>query len=84
MNWIKKLVPAYFEVRSLYWVQKHDRMIEDVREIYDALDTEAYDVAEKLIDSFEGRWSSVRTPEWTYATQAEVSRARSLLHLLRP
>lgn len=82
MNWIKKLVPASIEVRSLYWVQKHDQMIEEVREIYNAIDTDAYEVAEELIENFDKRWSSIRTPKWTYATQAEASRAKTMLHFL--
>ena len=29
MNWLKKLIPAYIEIRSLYWV-KYEKQMENM------------------------------------------------------
>jgi len=38
MNWIKKLIPAYLEIRSLYWVEYGQRMDQELEEIFKNID----------------------------------------------
>lgn len=34
---IKKLIPAYFEIRSLYWVQHEKTMNEELKSIFEKI-----------------------------------------------
>lgn len=46
---IKKLIPAYFEIRSLYWVQYEKAMNEELKSIFEKIDIDDYSAAENLI-----------------------------------
>jgi hypothetical protein len=82
MNWIKKLVPAFIEVRSLYWVQKHREMTKELEAIFLAIDMDLYDRASDLVETFEEKWSAIKTPEWMRNTRAQLSSATTMLYFL--
>lgn len=79
MNWIKKLIPAYIEIRSLYWVEYGKKMDCALKEIFGAIDNEKYEEAEILIKRFESTFSQQGVPFWIAIKYAEIYRAISQL-----
>jgi len=85
MNWIKKLIPAYIEIRSLYWVQHGRKMELALGEIFDAIDNDRYEEAQRLINYFEceeSEFSQGDVPFWIAAKYAEIYKAKSMLSFL--
>lgn len=82
MNWIKKFIPAYIEIRSLYWVEYGKKMESALIEIFGAIDCDKYEEAKKLISTFESEFSQSNVPHWIGIKYAEIYRATSMIHLL--
>jgi hypothetical protein len=83
MNWIKRLIPAYIEIRSLYWVEYGKEMDVALHEIFLAIDDDRYDEAQELIDQFEARFNQGEGPFWIGLKYSEIYRASSTLICLR-
>ena len=82
LNWIKKLIPAYIEIRSLYWVQYAKELDADLREIFNMIDEDKYKEAHKLIDIFDEKYNQGFAPEWVGTLIADIYRAKSMLVFL--
>ena len=82
MNWIKKLIPAYIEIRSLYWIEIEREMDSDLVAIFNKIDEDNYKDAKSLIESFRHKWDGKKYPEWILGTYAEISRAQSMVDFL--
>jgi hypothetical protein len=83
MNWIKRLIPAWIEIRSLYWVEYGKEMDVALHEIFLAIDDDRYDEAQELIDQFEERFNQSEGPLWIGLKYSEIYRASSMLICLR-
>jgi hypothetical protein len=79
----KKLIPAYIEVRSLYWVEYGKAMDEALHKIFRAIDDDLYDEAQELINEFETRFNQSEGPFWIGLKYSEIYRASSMLVCLR-
>jgi hypothetical protein len=79
MNWIKKLIPAYIEIRSLYWVEYAKKVETDLREIFNLIDEDKYKEAEYLIKIFDKKYNQSLVPKWVGFRIAEIHRANSML-----
>jgi len=82
MDWIKKLIPAYIDVRSLYWVRHEKKMDLALGDIFDAIDKDDYEKAKILIKEFESTFSQGGVPNWVAKKYAEIYRAKSMLSFL--
>lgn len=82
MNWIKKLIPAYLEIRSLYWVEYGQRMDQELEEIFKNIDEDNFVQAQDLILSFESTYIQNGVPNWIAVKFAQIHRAQSMLHFL--
>lgn len=80
---IKKLIPAYFEIRSLYWVQYEKAMNEELKSIFEKIDMDDYSAAENLIKEFELKHHQGTVPLWVGLKMAEIHRAQSMLVFLK-
>jgi hypothetical protein len=83
MKWIKKLIPVYIEIRSLYWVEHGKKMDEALGDIFDAIDNDNYDFALKSIIKFENEFSQGGVPEWIGVKYSEIYRAISMINFLK-
>lgn len=83
VNWMKRLIPAYIEVRSLYWLQHEKEMNRDLVEIFHSIDTDDYDRAKELIAKFESTYTQSGVPYWVGVKYAEIYRAQSMLDFLK-
>jgi hypothetical protein len=83
MNWIKRLIPASIEIRSLYWVEYGKEMDKALHEIFGAIDDDQYDEAQELIDAFESRYNQSDGPLWIGLKYSRIYRASSMLVCLR-
>ncbi len=82
MNWIKKLIPGYIEIRSLYWVQHGKKMDSSLEEIFNAIDDDNFVKAKLLISEFESTFSQGGVPYWVAVKYSEIYRAISMLNFL--
>lgn len=82
MNWIKKLIPAYIEIRSLYWVEYAKILDADLREIFNMIDEDKYKEANELIEIFDKKYNQGFAPEWVDMLIADIYRAKSMLVFL--
>lgn len=80
---IKKLIPAYFEIRSLYWVQYEKKMNEELKSIFEKIDVDDYPAAENLINKFDSKYNQGKVPLWIGIKMAEINRAKSMLNFLK-
>lgn len=78
MNWIKKLIPGFIEVRSLYWIQYNAKMERALVGIFAALDDDQYDKARDLILEFKKNFSQQNVPHWVALNYAEIYKATSM------
>jgi hypothetical protein len=83
MNWIKKLIPAYIEIRSLYWVEHEKQMDRALGDIFYQIDEDNYEKAQILIDAFERKFSQGEVPHWVAIKYAEIYRASSMVNFLK-
>jgi hypothetical protein len=83
MNWLKKLIPGYIEIRSLYWVEHGKEMDNALEKIFYAIDTDKYDEAEVLIKKFESTFSQQGVPHWIAIKYSTLYKAISMLNFLK-
>jgi hypothetical protein len=83
MNWLKKLIPVYFEIRSLYWVNLEKQMDDDLGDIFDSIDEENYLKAKWLIEEFEFKYTQSGVPYFVAIKYAEIYRAKSYITCFR-
>lgn len=83
MNWLKKLIPAYIEIRSLYWVEHEKQMDKALEEIFHQIDIDDYKKAQELIDVFEKTFTQSGVPMWVALKYAEIYRATSMVGFLK-
>jgi hypothetical protein len=79
MDWIKKLIPFYIEIRSMYWVEYGIKMDTALGDIFDALDHDLYAKASRLIEDFETTFTQSGVPYWIAVKYSEIYRAKSEL-----
>lgn len=82
MNWIKKLIPSYIEIRSLYWIEIEKEMDNDLVDIFNKIDEDNYKDAKILIESFRCKWDGKKYPEWILDIYAKISKAQSMVDFL--
>lgn len=82
MNWIKKLIPAKIEVRSLYWVNIQKEIDTDLVVIFNEIDQDNYTDAKILIEKFRHKWDGIKYPEWIWDTYSQISKAQSMIDFL--
>lgn len=78
MNWIKKIIPAYIEFRSLYWVEYGAKMELALEAIFDNIDNDDLEASSKLIIEFESQFTQQGVPNWIAIKYAEIYRAKSM------
>lgn len=78
MNWLKKIIPAYIEFRSLYWVQYGAKMELALEVIFDNIDNDNLEEANKLITEFESQFTQSGVPDWIAVKYAEIYKAKSM------
>jgi hypothetical protein len=83
MNWLKKLIPACIEIRSLYWVEHEKQMDKALGDIFYQIDEDNYDKAQELIRVFESTFTQSGVPEWVAIKYAEIYRASSMVNFLK-
>ena len=83
MNWLKKLIPAYIEIRSLYWVKYEKQMDKALDDIFYQIDTDDYKKAQELVSVFESTFTQSGVPEWVAIKYAEIYRASSMISFLK-
>jgi hypothetical protein len=82
MNFIKKLIPAYIEIRSLYWVEYGKRMDEKLERIFKEIDNENLTLVKELISNFEFQFTQSGVPNWIAVKYAQIYRAQSMVNSL--
>ena len=82
-NWIKKLTPAYFEMRSLFWVQYGNEMNSRLSQIFNCIDEGNFELAEIMINNFESVFTQNGVPNWIAVQYADIYRAKSMLSFLK-
>ena len=80
--WVKKLIPGYIEIRSLYWVQHGKEMDSSLKEIFDAIDNDNFVKAKVLIAEFESTFSQSGAPDWVAIKYSEIYKAITMLNFL--
>jgi hypothetical protein len=79
---VKKCIPTYIEIRSLYWVEYGKQVNADLSEIYLLIDKDKYKEAHELIDLFDKKYNHSFVPEWVDILISDIYRAKSLLVML--
>jgi hypothetical protein len=82
MNWIKKFIPGYIEIRSLYWVEYAKQMDHELANIFNAIDNDQYKVAAVLIKFFDKKHNQSTVPTWVGLKMSEIHSAKSMLTFL--
>jgi len=82
MNFIKKLIPAYIEIRSLYWVEYGKRMDGELERIFKEIDNENLTLVKELISNFEFHFTQSGVPNWIAVKYAQIYRAQSMVNSL--
>lgn len=83
IDWLKKIIPSYIEIRSLYWVEYGNRMSFDLGKIFDSIDNDNYEEAEKLINDFEKTYKQSGVPNWVALEYSQIYKAISMLNFLK-
>jgi hypothetical protein len=76
---VKKCIPTYIEIRSLYWVEYGKQLDVDLREISNLIDEDKYKEAHELIDIFDKKYNQSFVPYWVSIKISEIYRAKSML-----
>ena len=82
INWIKKLIPGYIEIRSLYWVQHSKKMDSSLEKIFNEIDNDNFVKAKVLISEFESTFTQGGVPNFVAIKYAEIYRAISMVNFL--
>jgi hypothetical protein len=83
LNLLKKYIPVYIEIRSLYWIEIGKQMDVKLELIFDAIDTDDYVNAENYIVEFESEFTQSGVPNWIGVKYAEIYRAKSMITFLK-
>ena len=83
MNWLKKIIPAYIEIRSLYWVEYGKTMDAALKEIFHQIDEDNYDNALTLIFKFESTFTQFGVPHWIALKYSEIYKAVYMVDFLK-
>jgi hypothetical protein len=83
---ITKLIPFYFQVKSLYWVRKEKEMQSDLSRLFTALDFEEPPKAREIFEQLKTKWNWDQTlpncPKWfSLAYSSEFLKAETLLEM---
>lgn len=82
INFLKRLLPAYIEVRSLYWVEQGEEMNSELGAIFDMIDTDQYTEAASKLEQFHKKWDGRKLPLWLSLKSAEACRGEAMLNFL--
>ena len=82
INFLKRLLPAYIEVRSLYWVEQGQEMDKDLEMIFHLIDAGQYTTAAFELEKFREKWDGRKLPLWLSLKSAEACRAEAMLNFL--
>lgn len=83
MNWLKKIIPAHIEIRSLYWVEHVKNMNKDLDEIFKQIDIEEnYEYAKQLISEFQERYHPYKAPRWVEEEYAAIFKAQAIVSFI--
>jgi len=83
LNLLKKYIPVYIEIRSLYWIEIGKQMDVKLELIFDAIDMDDYVNAENYIVEFESEFTQSGVPDWIGIKYAEIYRAKSMITFLK-
>jgi hypothetical protein len=83
MNKLMKFIPAKIIFRSFYWVKKEQQMKYELNVIFDFIDNNKYDKAEKLCGEFRKKWDGEKMPMWVYETYVKITNAETQIHFLK-
>lgn len=81
-DFFKLLIPAYIEIRSLYWIEKSIVMNNELSEIFHKIDQSDFSVARLLIEEFEKKYEGMKCPNWVGEIHSQIHRANSMLVFL--
>ena len=79
---IQKCIPAYIEVRSLYWVNYEKQIDDELSEIFKLIDEDKYTEAKALLEIFDKTHSQGMVPYWVALKLSESVRAGSMISFL--
>lgn len=82
INFIQKLIPAYIEIRSLYWIKFSKQMNGKLKEIFEKIDSDKYEEAKILIENFHSNYNQSSAPRWVAEEMASIYKAESMLFFL--
>lgn len=82
VTFFKRLLPAYIEVRSLYWVERGQEMDEDLKLIFHLIDTDQYTDAASKLEQFNEKWDGIQLPRWLCEKRSEACRGEAMLNFL--
>lgn len=82
INFFKRLLPAYIEVRSLYWVERGQEMDGDLELIFHLIDTGQLTVAAFKLEQFNKKWDGIILPHWLCVKRSEACRGEAMLNFL--
>jgi hypothetical protein len=83
LNFFKKCIPVYIEIRSLYWIEIGKQMDVKLELIFTAIDMDDYVTAENYIVEFESEFTQNGVPNWIGIKYAEIYRAKSMVTFLK-
>jgi hypothetical protein len=71
--WIKKLIPAYIQIKSLYTIQQEKILDKELTNLFHLIDTDEYDAAKRVLEILRKKYGD---------TVPELTKASSMLHFL--
>jgi hypothetical protein len=82
LNFFKKCMPVYIEIRSLYWIEIGKQMDVKLKLIFTAIDMGDYVNAENYIVEFESEFTQNGVPNWIGVKYAEIYKVKSMITFL--
>jgi hypothetical protein len=79
---IQKCIPAYIEVRSLYWVNYEKQLDIELSDIFKLIDEDKYAEAKVLKEIFDKKHNHKLYPSWIELKLSESVRAGSMISFL--
>lgn len=71
--WIKKLIPAYIQIKSLYTIQQEKILDKELTNLFHLIDTDEYDAAKRVLEILRKKYGDI---------VPELTRAETMLHFL--
>lgn len=71
--WIKKLIPAYIQIKSLYTIEQEKILDNELTFLFDLIDDDKYNEAKKELHKLKAKYGD---------TVPELSKASSMLSFL--